>query len=134
MASWKVWQEVPAAIGAGFSEVLRQIAFVRERLETQRKVEVAPPFVAVLVIAEPKGASFSMSGYLKQFRETFQQTVNVPIERATIIVVADWQQVEVEGIFRGTDVVNYPAGPFGEMGACEPGRVVRVICRRREAN
>jgi len=127
VASWKIWQEVPAAIGAGFSEVLR-------RLDEQRsvlRVELTPPFVGVVVFGEGK-AICAASGYVREYRQSFDIDPMVEILNGQVVVFADWQQLEIEGIFCGVDVLAYPSPCIGRFARCEPGRKLRVNVRRRE--
>lgn len=136
MPGWSVWQQVPAAIGAGFSEVLRRI----DAIAARRPVEITSPFVAVLVMAEipsddvagARRVTLSASGYVREFRQTFDIHPNWPMRDGMVLVFADWQQIEVEGIFIGVDVLAFPSPHMGEFKICELGKVLRVVCRRRE--
>ncbi len=127
MTSWKVWQEVPAAIGAGFSEVIRRL----DEQRNCRRVEVTPPFVGVVVFGEGK-AICSASGYVRLHRHTFDIDPMVKIRDGQIVVFADWQQLEVEGIFCGIDVLAYPSPCIARFDECTPGKKLRVNVRRRE--
>lgn len=128
MASWKVWQEVPAAIGAGFSSVHRRL----DELEHARRVvEVTPPFVGVVVFGEGK-AICAASGYVRDYRQSFEIDPMVEILNGQVVVFADWQQLEIEGIFCGVDVLVYPSPCIGRFERCVPGQKLRVNVRRRE--
>lgn len=144
MASWKVWQEVPAAIGAGFSEVIRRLDEHAWAHRQVRPVEVAPPFVAVVLFAEiPAGdvagvtggarrVTLGASGYVRESQQTFEIHPNWPMRDGQVLVFADWQQIEVTGIFVGADALAFPSPQIGEFKFCELGKIVRVLCRRRE--
>jgi hypothetical protein len=107
-------------------------------------VEVMPPFVAVVLLAEiPSGdvagvtggarrVTLGASGFVREYRQMFEMHPNWPMRDGQVLVFADWQQIEVEGIFIGTDVLAFPSPHIGEFKYCELGKVVRVICRRRE--
>ncbi len=135
--NFRIWREVPLAIGAGFSAVMARL----DDLAIKFVPKPEPgPFVAVLIEAERPGidgkavpTSFGLNGRLTRESLDLREQAMVPLRNGRVIVFCDLEKVDVHGVFIGNNFMHCAVGscPIAYFETCELGHVISVQVRRR---